>query len=374
MKTLAKVCFMAHWVTGLLMGGFILSTVLSGVLILFRDELDDWIYGDAASIQPFGRTIGLDSAVHIVNAKHPALDGIGMLRFPQKASDPYEFQLFPNDGNPFTYDTYLLKMNPYTGHIIREGYYSNIACSLPHWLYQFHYSLHLGILGLLFTACLGIAMLLQTITGIIVYRKHIIGVFLFKAKKAISKNHRLRHLHRQTGVWMLAFNSLIFFTGFWMNKGAFEKKAWLRQQTVSKPNVMVSTSYTAMLAAARQKLSMDISYLSFPTKAGEEFEIFGKAKEAGGITGNFSVYMAFDPVSQHLTSFESISDKPASQILEALAYPLHTAKYGGNLTRVLYFLLGALTLFLPITGFLIWWRRNRKPTKQFQQLNQNIKS
>jgi uncharacterized iron-regulated membrane protein len=62
---------------------------------------------------------------------------------------------------------------------------------------------------------------------LVVYRKFIWKVLTFRVK-VNRKNWRTisSDLHRIVGVWSLALNVIVFFTGFWMNLFAFEKKTW----------------------------------------------------------------------------------------------------------------------------------------------------
>ena len=95
------------------------------------------------------------------------------------------------------------------------------------WLYSFHYSMQLGIPGEVFTAIIGLVMLLSLITGLIVYRKHIWDALRFKAGLNFKNNRTaISSLHRIIGVWAMLFTAILFFTGFWMNKEMFAPSAW----------------------------------------------------------------------------------------------------------------------------------------------------
>jgi uncharacterized iron-regulated membrane protein len=42
-------------------------------------------------------------------------------------------------------------------------------------------------------------------------------------------------------------------------------------------------------------------------------------------------------------------------------YPLHFGTFGGNLTRILWIIVGLAAAFLYVTGLLMWWNRSILP-------------
>lgn len=72
------------------------------------------------------------------------------------------------------------------------------------------------------------------------------------------------------------------------------------------------------------------------------------------------IEMYYDKVTAELLDTTHFSDKNNGEKLQALNYDIHVGSIGGLPTKILAFLVSLIVTSLPITGFLIWWGRNKK--------------
>ncbi|PWJ97490.1 PepSY-associated transmembrane protein [Flavobacterium araucananum] len=173
------------------------------------------------------KTISLNEMYHKVAERYPDARQIMLHTFPRNNCDTYEFMIFNYQDKVSDNYLYCCMVDPYTGKIVREGSFGSFQSPFFRWLYLAHYSLLIDKPGRLITAIAAIALLLNLITGLIIYRKKIFAVLVFREKLNRKSARTLSSsLHRIIGVWTLAFNFILFFTGFWMNKSLFLPAEW----------------------------------------------------------------------------------------------------------------------------------------------------
>ncbi|WP_129713579.1 PepSY domain-containing protein [Pedobacter sp. SYP-B3415] len=361
LNQLRKKAFRLHSWLGLISGVFLLLLGLSGSMIVFMKEIDQSLHADLLRVKPAAEPLPLDVIYRKIVARRPAAAGIAWLNPDAGPDRAYEFRIYQNDGRLSTYDLGMMTIDPYTGKVLRDGELRNLRTGLMHWLVQFHWSFQMGIPGLLLATVFGLTMLLSTITGFVIYRRHVWKVLTFRAGIA-WKNWRTiaSGLHRVVGVWSLVFNLIIFFTGFWMNKFSFDPGYWNRQKVASPAAVASVSSIDSMLAKARQAFpDLVIKNVYLPTQPGKNFVAKGvvPAQEALFYNGNS---VAIDPQTAGIVSIERLSEQGLATRAEATFFQLHAGHFGGTPVKILYVILGLTPGLLAITGALLWIRRRRR--------------
>lgn len=356
-----RLLFSVHSWFGLITGIFLLLLGLSGSILVFKDELDTLIYHKTLTVKPQGARLPLDSLYRIVAKQYPNLDGMAWTNPSAAPNEAYQFRLYLNDARLISYDLGAAALNPYTGELLRQGRSDDLEVGWIEWIFQFHFSFHLGMPGAALTAIFGLTMLVSILTGVWVYRKFFWKVLFFQVK-INRKNWRTisSDLHRIVGVWSLVLNIIIFFTGFWMNLFAFEKKTWDKEIIPTHPNTLATASFDTMYAKALQQMPDLIPrYVYLPTQPERKFNVRGWIKGQNQLfAGPNSV--RFDAYTGQFLGKTTFDDLSFGGKIEATFYPLHVGNFGGVVVKILYVIIGLAPGLLAITGFLLWWRRKRK--------------
>jgi uncharacterized iron-regulated membrane protein len=343
---LKRAIFKVHSYTGLITGIALLLIGLSGSVLVFNNEIDDLIYSDLQTVKPLGNKISFDSAYHIVQSKFYDMDYIGYDNLPQKESSSYQFFMMKEN---IQYKAFL---NPYTGEILHSGERYN---QLMDWLLLFHYTFTIPIWGDLAVAILSVLLFISCITGIIVYRKHLIKVLLFKIRLNF-KNWRTisSGLHRVIGVWSLIFNIIIAITAFWMMRYAFTKSNFIAEENTFK-SIPIDFSIDAVLNEISVKYpSFKATNINLPTISDKSTYVFGYSGELSFFFGDY-----IDEIIIKSNTFETkfLSQKTFREKLEGMVFPIHSGVYGTIWIKILYSIFGLTPGLLSITGFLLWWRK-----------------
>lgn len=361
MNRFKRLLFSIHSWFGLITGIFLLLLGLSGSILVFKDELDETIYHKVLTVKPQGKKISLDSLYKIITNKYSNLDGIAWLN-PLAAKDQsYHFRLYLNDARLESYDLGAININQYTGEMLRSGRSDDLEVGWIEWIYQFHFSLHLGVPGAALTAIFGLTMLISIITGFVVYRKFIRKVLTFKVKIK-TKNWRMlsSDLHRVVGVWSLFLNVIVFFTGFWMNLFAFDSGSWEKEKIPTPNNTLVKASLDKMYAESLQKMpDLVPNYVYLPTQANKKFSVRGNLKGQNPMFAGGNV-VQFDAQTGEFLNMGRFENLVFWEKVETLFFPLHVGNYGGIPVKILYIILGLTPGLLAITGFMLWWRHKMR--------------
>ena len=362
--------FKVHSWLGLINGFFLILLGLSGSALVFKDEIDDWSNKELLTVKQGHRDIRLHYIYEDITRRYPALDGIAWLNPKPGRGKAYNFRLYLNDARITSYDLGLISYNPYTGEVLREGSIDDLSPSVINWIYQYHFSLQLGVPGAAYVATLGICLIISILTGFIIYRKYIVKVLTFRLK-INRKNWRTitSDWHRIIGVWSLFFNAIIAFTGFWLNLFAYEPKLWANEMIPTAPNTLAKVSLDSLYEQALLQMPDLIpTYVYLPTQPKKHFFVRGAvAGEASIWTGNNSI--RFDAQTGELISINRIADERFWNKIEATFYSLHIGSYGGLPIKIIYVLIGLTPGFLSISGFLLWRRRRIRSKANIEAKN-----
>ena len=72
------------------------------------------------------------------------------------------------------------------------------------------------------------------------------------------------------------------------------------------------------------------------------------------------IEMYYDKKTAELLSTKYFEDKNNGDKIEALNYDIHVGSISGLPTKILAFLVSLIVASLPVTGFTVWWGRNKK--------------
>jgi len=73
---------------------------------------------------------------------------------------------------------------------------------------------------------------------------------------------------------------------------------------------------------------------------------------------------AFDARTGEITSVTAYDDIPRAQKMKGWFYAFHTGSWGGMTTKALYFLAAFIGGILPLSGYYLWLKKKRRPSRK----------
>lgn len=374
-----------HRYLGLLVGIILIIVGLTGSLLVFEHEIDDW-----AIQQQFGRVVAqkqvLSPTTLIDNVKTAYAVGV------RKASASAEASPLENRPNwqigqlqmLTDRDIYTVRLNrpddtqwevfvnPYTGKILGDRQRETALFSL---MLHLHYELLAGNVGLIIVGIAALFLCILTITGTILWSG---WHKLWLGFKINWKAHPIRvnyDLHKVTGIIAATFLGAIAFTGFCWNFYDYSEPAIYAATFTPKPaevkSIVIPGQPTLGLADILTRSNAALpgatnTFINFPKKPEDVFQIH---KKVPGDSGDFNSYVKLDRYSGKILQVQdSRTAKLGDRILNAFT-PIHYGTFGGLPTRILYVFVGFAPVMLFITGakmfgLRIWGRIKQKEIKQ----------
>lgn len=279
-----------------------------------------------------------------------------------------------------------------------DPYTAQLSESVPERLpfFSFIYDLHRNLL--LKEKGGGIGPLGKTIVGISTFCLVLIllsGLVLWwpKKRKALPSRLKVRvhkgwipfwySLHIAGGFWATSLLILMALTGLTWSSSVYRQAVYslfganedsTEHNSKMKTRPVHISSYNTNISSLREEplpryLAWEraLEYVRTANPSGREYVLSAKSvavKCSGWGNGNASDRYLFDKKTGHVQEVRYYSEATRSQKLGGWIQALHTGKWAGLLGRVLAFLAALLGASLPITGYLMWYRRLKQRTRQ----------
>jgi uncharacterized iron-regulated membrane protein len=362
-----KVILFIHRWLGFITGLVVFIVSITGCIFCFQDEIQDAVHS-WRKVVPVERPY-LEPSV---------LKSIALNKYPAATAN-YMYYLginrpasvianVPQKG--FTY----IYLNPYTGQVLHtEGIKDNFFTVIE--------DIHLYLLlpdkiGSLVVGISVILFVLIMITGIILWwpkRKSD-----RKRGFTIKWNGRWRRvnydLHNVLGFYATSIVIILAITGLgidfnWMDKGIY-KVANLGQTYPNETRIFKSDSL--FKSAIKDKPVVDRVFLTAERQSPRaQMFLIGEDNTASGVInitayrqslhfGN-SDFFVFDKYSGKLMQYLPNSKKSPGMKLNDLNYDIHVGQALGLFGKIIAFLASLICASLPITGFIIWLGKKKKP-------------
>ena len=377
-----RLFFWLHKWLGLLTSLIIVIISLTGCIYVFAEELKEYFYHERLYLEPQSNT-----ALPLSELKAKAQKALGE-KYTITRSDIYPakdrtwiFRASQTNAKAIGYWNYYsyyyrVYVNPYNGHIIHIEDSKND-------FFQLVLSLHMNLLlgEYIGSAVVGYSValfVLIMISGLVLWwptswkRKKVKSSF--RVKWMASPKRLIYDLHNVLGFYMWIPIMIITLTGLVYSFKFVDHSIQLifnagspvvkRQTPVSIATDTVSLEYTPLDLAFNTVLQQNpqSDMLSIRFKKGQQAVIDIQTRLQKGKTSDF-IWYYFDGKSGQLLSKYSDDDIKNGEKLRSMNFDLHVGSIGGTGTKIVAFIASLICASLPITGFLMWYNKTRKKSK-----------
>jgi uncharacterized iron-regulated membrane protein len=363
-RTIRKNSFFLHRWLGLTVGVLLCVAGLTGSILVFWHELDDWVLTRRfGSVVAAGERASIPAVLEMVQTRYAGRGlTLSSINLPESEVAPYTIGLV--DAAEHWLDVLV---NPYTNQIMGDRQWET---SWVGRIYELHYQLLAGDIGLIIMGVVALLTLILSMTGIILWpgwRKLVAG---FKIKWKAHPKRTNFDIHKVVGIITAIFLTLIGFTGFVWNipQAKVEDAIYLATFTAKQPEPK------SQAIAGQQPLSFDellqraeatspqgrMTAITLATKPEEVFRVDKKQPQETGSWGETHVYL--DQFSGAVLRVDDpFKHSRADAILHQFG-PLHFGTFGGLFTRILYVFVGLAPAALMVTGLVMWRYRYHRPS------------
>jgi uncharacterized iron-regulated membrane protein len=377
---------MHRW-AGLFLAVFLFISGLTGAVISWDHELDEWLNPQLFEAQG-GE--GIPQSPLVLTERLEAADPRLLITWVPLAVEPghnlglgVSSRLDPRTGKAFELDFNQIALDPVDGEIRGKRMWGEISLSrenlLP-FLYKLHYSMHIpdgfGIeLGILFMGILAIVWALDCFIALWIsfpnasaWRKS----FAFRWRQGSSK--RNFDLHRSGGVWVWVFLLILAVTAVSQNL-----KEEVMRPLVSLFSTLTPSPFSGTPNPPDQPIEPVVNRRAVLQLAAAEAQKLGWSKPPGGIfyVPEFGIYGVtfFEPGDDHgdiglgnpSLYFNGKDGSPAGanvpgagsagDIFLQAQFPLHSGRILGLPGRIFVSAIGLLVAMLSVTGVIVWQKK-----------------
>jgi uncharacterized iron-regulated membrane protein len=371
-----------HRYIGLATALFLMMAGITGSLLAFNHELDEWLNPGFYEATAKGRALPPGELVDTLQGQHPKLQ-VWYMEYPQEAGHTAMLAAVarndPATGKPFDEPNQVFYLDPVSGQEMGRRFWGTCCFqreNLIPFILEFHYSLTLlGKLGFVADGaggdCVGVRLFYGAVADPAekqTFLEEVVQAWKIKGGHAYRLNF---DLHRAGGLWLWLLLLPIAVSSVAMN---------LPSQ-VFKPAVSLLSPVEASVYEARGRLPAEqlgvtqLSYQQAYERALEEGKRLGLTAQIGELYYSFEYnfygagfgqhdteahgksWLFFHGTDGRLLGQEIAGQGTLGERFYRLQLPIHGGRIIGLMGQVLIALLGIVIAMLSATGIYIWWRK-----------------
>jgi len=371
-----------HRYLGLVTAVFLALAGLTGSVLAFHHELDEWLNPGFYEAPAEGVVQQPGALVDKLQAQHPRLQ-VWYMEYPQEAGHSALLAMVPRSdpqtGEPYTEKNTVFYLDPVSGQTLGQRFWGDCCFSRENFMpfiLELHYSLTLpgnwglllmGVVAILWVVDCFIAVLLTLPRGRPFWRKWA------KAWK-VKGGHAYRlnmDIHRASGLWLWLLLLPVAISSVAMNLPAQVFKPAVSLFSPVEPSV-----YEARGALPKEELGVtQLTYQQAYQRALEEGSRLGLTAAIGELYYSFEYnfygagfgqhdtdahgksWLFFHGTDGHLLGQEIAGQGTLGEQFYRLQLPIHGGRIIGVTGQILIALLGVAIAVLSITGIYVWWRK-----------------
>lgn len=361
-RSTIKLWFLVHKWTSLVSVVFLLMLCVTGLPLIFHDEIDAALGEDHEA-----QLAGMPSA-----QGGQSLDAMLTKALAQTPGDVPLFMAFSNDSPLLTVttgpapdaaesDMTLLFLDRATGDIIGPAPTGGVM----DFILSLHVDLFLGLPGMLFLGAMGALFVIALISGVVLYAPFMRRLGF--ATLRTSRSARVRRLdqHNLIGIVTLGWALVVGLTGV-INTLADPLTAQWQQGELAEMTAQYAGappldpaqygSLDAGMAAAQAALpGRAPQFIAFPGGAFSTAHHYAVFFQGDQPATQFLLTPAL--VDARRATLTDTAEMPLINKALMLSKPLHFGDYGGLALKLLWALLDLATIWVLWTGILLWLRR-----------------
>jgi uncharacterized iron-regulated membrane protein len=355
-----------HKWTSLVCTVFLLMLCLTGLPLIFHDEIDHALGNDVeAPAMPAGTPrADLDRLAAVAGRTHPELV-VRYINWDQDEPDSVMFSMAPKvDSPPNVYTNVVLDAR--TGKVLHGP-----SDGLVRIIYDLHSQIFAGIPGKLLLGFMGLLLLASLVSGTVLYAPFMRKIAFGTVRKRKTTRIRWLDLHNLLGIASLLWLLVVGTTGVINSCAEMVFKYWQFDQIAAMaapyrdkpaigdpgPGSLERAMHTA-LEATPGMYPRILAYPGSPVSSKQHYMVFMSGTTP--LTKKLGKPLLIDAVSGELTD---IRESPTYLSALLISQPLHFGDYGGMPFKILWTLFDLVTIVVLGSGVYLWWTRRRQPVE-----------
>jgi len=364
-KRLRPIWLSIHLYLGLWLGSALVVTGITGSLLVFYVEIDQWL-NPRIVVQAQGKPQALEAAVNALKARHPQRRGSWRLEMPLTADRPLTARYHkPAETRYLHFAPLMVSVDPYTLAITSNRIWGD---TLMTWIYDLHYILLIDDGGGTIVGVMGLLLAISLLSGALLWwPRNANWRSAFRLRWKTNTFQRIYELHKFGGIVGLPVLLVLALSGC-----ALALPTWVNLvinffSPLSTPPRPMSTPMGTLRRITVDR-AVAIAQNRFPHAEVRWIETPGDQRgvylirlyQAGEPGRRFPKTMVW--VEQYsgavLAEHDALKQSAGDELL-AWLHPLHNGEALALPGRILVLLSGLILPLLFVTGLLRWRQKAR---------------
>ncbi len=358
--------FLVHKWTSLVCTAFLLLLCLTGLPLVFHEEIDHWIEGEAPlpPVPAETPSRSLDDAVAAALAAYPGerplylsfdVDRpvVNVTTGPRARSAAEEMHITAIDR----------RTAGIVGRLDEEG-------GVMHVILRLHVDLFAGLPGELFLGFMGLLFFVSLVSGVVVYAPFMRRLRFGTLRLSRSRRLAWLDLHNLLGITTLVWLAVVGLTGVINTLSSPLVAIWradqLAEMTAPYERLPVPERFAPLQAAVDTAMAaapgMRPQFVAFPGvrfSSNHHYAVW--LRGATPATEQLLTPALIDAETGRLTEMRTM---PWYMLVLRLSQPLHFGDYGGLPLKLLWALLDVIAIAVLGSGLYLWIARHREPLER----------
>ena len=371
-----KIFLQIHKTIGLFAGAVVVLVGLSGSILAFREDIDEWLNASVMRIEipaPPAPRRPIDEILAAAAAAAMPSDGkIERLTMPRHSGSAAAITYLVETDDLDTY-VYEMFVDPYTAKVKGRRLYlhgdKTLSQPLIPIIMAFHWTLLLGVNNAYIVGAVGILVFISVLFGLFLWWPRNGDWRLgLKVKWGASPERIAYDVHRSVGVYCAALLLVMLFTGVAMIfKPATRSVATLFSPVRADPDFGKSKPISGQspigvgeAVAIADKVFPDgrLHWILFPSTPNAVFVVGKQSNDEPNRTKTYR-NVGIDQYSGQVLRVQDRDGFTAGEKFIEWLFPLHTGEAFGEIGRPVVLLIGLMPLTLYVSGFLRWRQKRR---------------
>ncbi|WP_029012708.1 PepSY-associated TM helix domain-containing protein [Niveispirillum irakense] len=350
-----RVWFLVHKWTSLICTAFLLMLCITGLPLIFHDEIEELTEEKQVLAQTDAPLKSLDEIMAIALASRPGEVGLYMSWDEDRPVVNVTTAPRPDaPGKDMTLRAFDQRTGELVGVIEEDGFL--------HFLLQLHTDMFLGLPGMLFLGVMGILFFAAIVSGVVLYAPFMRKLPFGTVRTSRSKRLKWLDYHNLLGIVTLAWASVVGLTGV---LNAFDTPilaVWQRDQLAELTTTYDSQSEAVTSNLASLQGAVDAAKAAMPDSRPQFVAFPGTPYSTRHHYGVF--LQGATPLTKELLTpalvdartGELTAARPMPWYMKALmlSRPLHFGDYGGLPLKILWAALTLFTIIVLGSGLYLW--------------------
>lgn len=369
----------ASWHTwaGILAGTVLVVVGLTGVILVFENEIDVAMNPDMFDYQHQGKRLSFAEVTERAQEQYPDLNFLGVYRM-EELNDVYQFNILQEGTKLQDKKFKQVFANPYTGNITGIRIYEHTFIGF---IRKLHTSLLIPKIGNYLVGISSLTCLLLMITGLRLWVPKKWNQLSSKLKISVGKSaKRVNYdLHNTLGFYFSPIISMLALSGTMITFGQFfimflfilnfqspaKLKEVFGQKSICTNNCKALDIASIDSIAVANFPKAKLTGIHFPENSTASYMVRMSEPSASELGSVLLVY-----IDSYSGNIQNHSNKEEFRLANAYFNwidGIHFGKFGGWTTRILALVGSLMLVLLFVTGFIVWlprWKKGKNYIKR----------